>query len=210
MWATRVSPNRRIDPDRRWPWVDEMLVGYRRQLPRQMTFDVSVIRHGEPLRRHTSVFQRYELALPMLDVESVGAGGGSLAWMDASDRLNVGPQSAGASPGPVCYGQGNEVATVTDADVTLGFIDPTTFLGGQMTIDGDASARALGRTGEPLGLDANEAAAGVNRLVEWHQNPLGHGSSLLVMRPPARAGRRSTSWGGASRRESGSGSSEVP
>lgn len=130
------------------------------------TFDVSVIRHGEPLRRHTSVFQRYEIALPMLDVESVGAGGGSLAWLDESGRLNVGPQSAGAYPGPVCYGNGNEVATVTDADVALGIINPDTFLNGRMQIDGEASKKALEAAGTPLELDAMEAAAGVNRLVD--------------------------------------------
>jgi N-methylhydantoinase A len=130
------------------------------------TFDVSVIRNGEALRRHTSVFQRYELALPMLDVESVGAGGGSLAWIDDSGRLNVGPQSAGAYPGPVCYGQGNDTSTVTDADIVQGYIDPKTFLNGRMTIDKDASIAALADTGSSLGLDANQAAAGVNRLVD--------------------------------------------
>jgi N-methylhydantoinase A len=71
------------------------------------TFDVSVIRDGLPLERDMSVFQRYELALPMLDVESIGAGGGSIAWIDASGRLNVGPQSAGADAGAGgCYGRG--------------------------------------------------------------------------------------------------------
>jgi N-methylhydantoinase A len=130
------------------------------------TFDVSVIRHGEALRRHTSVFQRYELALPMLDVESVGAGGGSLAWHDENGRLNVGPQSAGAFPGPACYENGNDVATVTDADVALGIIDPATFLHGRMKINGKASEEAVARVGESLGLDRNEAAAGMNRLVD--------------------------------------------
>lgn len=144
-------------------------IGYPNALLADMggtTFDVSVIRNGEALRRHTSVFQRYELALPMLDVESVGAGGGSLAWMDNSGRLNVGPQSAGAYPGPVCYGFGNETSTVTDADVVQGFIDPETFLNGRMTIDKDASVKALAETGSALGLEAQEAAAGVNRLVD--------------------------------------------
>ena len=130
------------------------------------TFDVSVIRNYEPLRRHTSVLQRYELALPMLDVESVGAGGGSLAWFDESERLNVGPQSAGAFPGPVCYENGNDVATVTDSDVALGIIDPAAFLNGRMKINGAASRDALQRVGDVLGLSAHEAAAGVNRLVD--------------------------------------------
>jgi N-methylhydantoinase A len=130
------------------------------------TFDVSVIRDGEPLRRTTSLFQRYELALPMLDVESVGAGGGSLAWLDGSGRLNVGPQSAGAYPGPACYGNGNTTATVTDADVELGFIDPATFLNGRMTIEAGHSTAALTEVGGVLGLDPCAAAAGMNRLAD--------------------------------------------
>jgi N-methylhydantoinase A len=144
-------------------------LGYENALLADMggtTFDVSVIRKGEPLRRHTSVFQRYELALPMLDVESVGAGGGSLAWFDESGRLNVGPQSAGADPGPVCYEKGNDAATVTDADVALGIIDPAGFLHGQMTINARASEKALQQVGDALGLSSHEAAAGVNRLVD--------------------------------------------
>jgi N-methylhydantoinase A len=130
------------------------------------TFDVSVIRNFEALRRHTSVFQRYELALPMLDVESVGAGGGSLAWHDESGRLNVGPQSAGAYPGPVCYENGNTVPTVTDADVALGIINPATFLNGRMSIDANAAIAALRETGAPLDLDPYETGAGVNRIVD--------------------------------------------
>ncbi len=130
------------------------------------TFDVSVIRHGDPIRRRTSVFQRYELALPMLDVESVGAGGGSLVWTDESGRLNVGPQSAGAFPGPACYEKGNDIATVTDADVTLGVIDPSTFLDGRMKISGEAAERSIATVAEQFSLSVPEIAAGVNRLVD--------------------------------------------
>lgn len=130
------------------------------------TFDVSVIRDGGALRRSSSVFQRYELALPMLDVESVGAGGGSIAWLDDSGRLNVGPESAGADPGPACYGRGNTVATVTDADVALGYINPETFLNGRMTIDASLSEAALTAAGAPLGLGPKETAGGMNRLAD--------------------------------------------
>ena len=130
------------------------------------TFDVSVIRNGDALKRRTSVFQRYELALPMLDVESVGAGGGSIAWLDESGRLNVGPESAGADPGPACYGRGNAVATVTDADVELGYIDPATFLNGRMTIDASLSESALAAAGAPLGLSPQATAGGMNRLAD--------------------------------------------
>jgi N-methylhydantoinase A len=130
------------------------------------TFDVSVIRNGSGLRRNTSTFQRYELALPMLDVESVGAGGGSIAWIDASGRLNVGPKSAGAFPGPACYDMGGTEATVTDADVVLGIIDPDRFLAGRMSIKRELAEAAIGQLAEQLGLGLLETAAGINRIVD--------------------------------------------
>ena len=130
------------------------------------TFDVSVIRDGLALERQLSVFQRYEMALPMLDVESIGAGGGSIAWIDGSGRLNVGPQSAGASPGPACYGQGGTEATTTDADVVLGLIDPTTFLNGRMTLDRAKAEAAIAKLAEPLGMTMLETAAGISRIVD--------------------------------------------
>ncbi len=129
------------------------------------TFDVSVIRAGEPLERSTSLFQRLELALPMFDVESIGAGGGSIAWIDDSGRLNVGPKSAGADPGPACYGSGDQ-ATTTDADVVLGLIDPTKFLGGRMNIDPERAAAAIGRIAQRLELGLHETAAGISRIVD--------------------------------------------
>ena len=95
------------------------------------TFDVSVIHAGRPLQRDISVFERYAMALPMLDIESIGAGGGSIAWVDEQQRLNVGPQSAGARPGPACYGLGGTAPTVTDADVVLGLIEPETTWAGR-------------------------------------------------------------------------------
>ena len=83
------------------------------------------------------------MALPMLDIESVGAGGGSIAWVDDQGRLNVGPQSAGrATPGPACYGFGGTEPTVTDADVVLGLIDPDKFLGGRMKLDAELAEQA--------------------------------------------------------------------
>lgn len=129
------------------------------------TFDVSVIRDGEPLERSTSLFERLELALPMFDVESIGAGGGSIAWLDETGRLNVGPRSAGADPGPACYGRG-EYATTTDADVVLGLIDPEKYLGGRMRIDPGRSAAAVGRLADQLGLGLHETAAGISRIVD--------------------------------------------
>lgn len=113
------------------------------------TFDVSAIRKGEPLERSSSIFQRLELALPMYDVESIGAGGGSIAWIDSSGRLNVGPKSAGADPGPACYG-GGEDATVTDADVVMGVLDPDQFLHGRMKVDARRSEAAIQRLADQL------------------------------------------------------------
>lgn len=129
------------------------------------TFDVSVIRDGVPLERSTSVFQRLELALPMFDVESIGAGGGSIAWLDESGRLNVGPKSAGADPGPACYGKGDQ-PTVTDADVVLGILDPARFLHGRMEIDPARSEAVIGALAEKLGLGLFETAAGISRIVD--------------------------------------------
>lgn len=130
------------------------------------TFDVSVIRDGVALERHVSNFQRYDLALPMLDVESIGAGGGSIAWIDSSGRLNVGPRSAGADPGPVCYGNGGTEPTTTDADVVLGIIDPDSFLHGRMPLDRDAAERAIAGLAPRLGLTVEETAAGISRIVD--------------------------------------------
>ncbi len=98
------------------------------------TFDVSVISGSQLPIRDSVVVEQHDLFLRMVDVESVGAGGGSLAWVDPqSGALRVGPQSAGALPGPVCYGRGGTVPTVTDADLVLGLLNPDNFLGGRMT-----------------------------------------------------------------------------
>jgi N-methylhydantoinase A len=130
------------------------------------TFDVSVIRHHEPLARELATFERFEMALPMLDVESIGAGGGSIAWIDESNRLNVGPRSAGADPGPACYGRGGTQPTVTDADVVLGLIDPSMFLHQELSLDVDAARRAIDGLAKELGIGTYEAAAGINSIVD--------------------------------------------
>lgn len=130
------------------------------------TFDVSVIRNFEPLKRNFTSFQRFEMALPMLDVESVGAGGGSIAWIDSAGRLEVGPRSAGSVPGPVCYGHGGTEPTVTDADVVLGIIDPDDFLHGTQRLDRDAATAAIQRLADQLGLDVHATAAGISDIVD--------------------------------------------
>lgn len=102
---------------------------------------------------------------PVVDVIEVGAGGGSLAQVDSMGLLRVGPQSAGADPGPACYGLGGTEATVTDACVVLGYFDPHAFLGGTMPLDADAARTTVAKTGAPLGLDAVQTAWGVYAIV---------------------------------------------
>jgi N-methylhydantoinase A len=150
------------------------------------TFDVSVIHEGRPLQRDVSLFERYAMALPMLDIESVGAGGGSIAWLDEQGRLNVGPQSAGADPGPACYGLGGTEATVTDADVVLGLIDPAKYLGGRMRLDRSLAEQAVGRLAERLGLGLVETAAGISTVVDAKMADLVRRMSLLRGLDPRR------------------------
>jgi N-methylhydantoinase A len=104
------------------------------------------------------------LALPMVDVHTIGAGGGSVAWRDAGAALRVGPRSAGAVPGPACYGRGGEEPTVTDANLLLGYLDADSPLAGGVELDSAAAERALGALGEALGLSVEETAAGIVRV----------------------------------------------
>ena len=102
----------------------------------------------------------------MIDVRTIGAGGGSIGWVDPQGALHVGPQSAAASPGPACYGFGGVDPTVTDANLHLGLLDPDFYLGGRMKVYPDKSKAALRRLGQALGCDETEAAAGIVRIVE--------------------------------------------
>ncbi|MGE0387663.1 MAG: hydantoinase/oxoprolinase family protein [Gammaproteobacteria bacterium] len=128
------------------------------------SFDVSVITAGEPARRTRGEVMGVWTALSQVDVESIGAGGGSLGWIDARGMPRVGPGSAGAQPGPACYRRGGTQATVTDALVVLGYIDPGRFLGGEMALDARAAHAACARMGEPLGLDAAGMAWGIREI----------------------------------------------
>ena len=143
------------------------------------TFDVSVIHEGRPLQRDISIFERYAMALPMLDIESIGAGGGSIAWIDEAGRLNVGPRSAGARPGPACYGFGGTEATVTDADVVLGLVNPDNYLGGRMRLDRDLAEQAVDRLATRLGMTRHETAAGISTVVDAKMADLVRRMSLL-------------------------------
>jgi N-methylhydantoinase A len=131
------------------------------------TFDASVIADNRLPVKDGVVVEQHDLFLRMVDVESVGAGGGSLAWVDPqSGALRVGPESAGADPGPVCYGRGGEQPTVTDADLVLGLLNPQNFLGGRMHLDVEAARRAVGALGERLGLGLMECAAGIQEVAD--------------------------------------------
>ena len=128
------------------------------------SFDVAVIHRGEPERRVRAEVFGLATAMPMVAVSSVGAGGGSIAWQDARGMLRVGPRSAGADPGPACYGRGGQEPAVTDALVALGLLDPGNFLGGRLVLDGESAVAALGRLGRAVGLDVEGTARGVYRL----------------------------------------------
>jgi N-methylhydantoinase A len=130
------------------------------------SYDVGLVRDGQPeIATFWNWRHRYYVDIPMVDVTAVGAGGGSIATVQAGALL-VGPESAGAQPGPACYGRGGTRATVTDADVVLGFLPVDNFAGGRMTLDADAARDAVERdVAKPLGIDVTDAAWGVVRTV---------------------------------------------
>ena len=126
------------------------------------TFDVSAIRARSLIRTTEAPIGDDLLGLPKIDVRSVGAGGGSIAWVDAGGLLRVGPVSAGADPGPAAYGRGGTRPTVTDANLVLGLLDPDYFLGGRLPLDAEAAHRAVATVAEALGLDVAEAAYAIH------------------------------------------------
>ncbi len=107
----------------------------------------------------------YPLQFPTVDMLEIGAGGGSIAWIDSLGLMKIGPESAGASPGPACYGFSGAQPTVTDADVLLGYLNPDYFLGGEMSLDVSAAEQVIQQVAEPLGMNVIEAADGIHRLV---------------------------------------------
>ena len=130
------------------------------------SFDICLAYDGSLRFTKESEIGSLPIKVPMIDIHTLGAGGGSVAWIDAGGALRVGPRSAGAQPGPACYGRGGDEATVTDANVVLGRIDPANFLGGEMALDAAAAWRAVeDRIARPLGLGVEEAAEGIVRVI---------------------------------------------
>jgi len=128
--------------------------------------DVALIQDGVPSTTTRGKIAGRDVALSMLDINTVSAGGGTLAYVDAQGALHIGPESAGAVPGPVCYGRGGSVPSVTDADVVLGYLNPEALLGGTLPIDAAAAERALfERVARPLDVDLVRAADGVVKVV---------------------------------------------
>ena len=131
--------------------------------------DIALIDHGRVLVRQEADIAGYQVRVPMLDVTTLGAGGGSIAWIDSGGGLRVGPQSVGSDPGPACYGRGGTEATITDASIALGLIDPAYFIGGAMRLDQSLSRRAVEqRVAKPLGMSVEDAAQGIHQIANAH------------------------------------------
>ncbi len=129
------------------------------------SFDICMVRGGEIPTTTEAWVQDERVAIKMVDVQSGGAGGGSIAWIDQLGLLRVGPMSAGADPGPACYGRGGTQPTVTDADLVLGYVPADFFLGGEIELDADSALSAIASVAEPLGMDVPRAAEAIFKTV---------------------------------------------
>lgn len=126
------------------------------------TFLVGMVVDGKPITSASTVLNQHTITTPMVQIHTIGAGGGAIAWLDLGGNLRVGPRSAGADPGPACYGQGGSEPTVTDADVVLGILNPDFFLGGRRHLEKERSIEAIDRRiAGPLGLSVEDAAAAI-------------------------------------------------
>lgn len=133
------------------------------------SFDVGVIKHGTATANQELTAAGFPVLIPNLDIRTIGAGGGSIAWLDAAGALHVGPRSAGAQPGPICYSRGGTEPTVTDAALVSGYIDPDYFLGGEMRVDAELAGRGIvEKIARPSGLDLTAAANGILKIVVSH------------------------------------------
>ena len=130
------------------------------------SFDVGLVVESEPQTTPSLTVNKHTLYQQSIQVETIGSGGGSIAWLGSENDLNIGPQSAGADPGPACYRNGNEDPTITDADLVLGLLDAEYFLGGDLAVSADAAERAIEeKIAAPLGVGVREAARGVYDLM---------------------------------------------
>ncbi|MBJ3777139.1 hydantoinase/oxoprolinase family protein [Acuticoccus mangrovi] len=128
--------------------------------------DIALISRGKPMLRPEGLVDGYPVRVSMVDVNAIGAGGGSIAWLDGAGGLRVGPHSAGSEPGPACYGRGGRNATVTDASIVLGYLNPAYFAGGRLSLQPELSHEVIAREiATPLGLGIEEAALGIHRVV---------------------------------------------
>jgi N-methylhydantoinase A len=141
--------------------------------------DISLISAGQASLSADGMLAGQRIALRSLDIASIAAGGGSIASVDASGTLHVGPESAGSVPGPACYGNGGLAATVTDANVVLGYLDPAAFMGGKRPLDRTAAEAAIDRIAASLGLSRLEAAAGIYRMINLK---MADGIRLMTLR----------------------------
>lgn len=129
------------------------------------SFDIAIVDKGNFITKNENLIQGLRFSLPIIDSTSIGAGGGSIAWFDLAGTLRVGPKSAGADPGPACYDMGGEEATVTDADVALGYISPDYFLGGERPLKKDLAEKAIKeKVADRLGISVTEGAAAINKV----------------------------------------------
>jgi N-methylhydantoinase A len=128
--------------------------------------DVALIKDGQPIFTSRGKIEGRDLAVPMMDINTVSAGGGTIAKIDHFGVLEVGPHSAGAVPGPACYGRGGELATITDCNLVLGYLSADNFLGGRMVLDRAKAEDAVARVAKPLSLGTAEAAEGIVRIID--------------------------------------------
>ena len=129
--------------------------------------DVALIKDGEASIANRGKIEGRDLAVPMMDINTVSAGGGTIARVDRFGALRVGPESAGAMPGPACYGRGGEMPTITDCNLVLGHLSEDNFLGGRMRLDAAAARRAVeSKVARPLNMGALEAAEGIVRIID--------------------------------------------
>ncbi|MFC2068668.1 hydantoinase/oxoprolinase family protein [Chloroflexota bacterium] len=127
--------------------------------------DVALIYQGKPMITTEANIDKYPIRRAMIGINSIGAGGGSLVWLDSAGGLKVGPQSTGANPGPACYGWGGVEPTVTDASLVLGFLNPDYFAAGEVKLDIDAAIKAIEKIAIPLGLDVFTTASGIHKVM---------------------------------------------